>query len=86
MVGSSGTNSCQERPSLAKFIRGSLLFFEAQSLLKKNLRNLSQKWIKEGLSVDQWGLYYKTLPIRILRENDEFCSKLASSGLDKQTN
>jgi hypothetical protein len=32
------------------------------------------------------GLYYTPLRIRNLRENDKFCSKLASSGLDKHTN
>ncbi len=33
-----------------------------------------------------WGLYYKTLQIRNLRENDEFYSRLASSGLVKYSN
>ncbi len=31
------------------------------------------------------GLYYKTLWVCNLRENDKYCSKLAYSGLDKHT-
>jgi hypothetical protein len=32
------------------------------------------------------GLYYKTLRIRSIWENDKFLNKLGSSGVDKHTN
>jgi hypothetical protein len=52
-------------------------FIAQATVSRKHL--LSEKCL--WLSI--WDLYYKTLRIRNLRENDKFCSKLAYSGLDK---
>jgi hypothetical protein len=38
------------------------------------------------LSLKIWGLYYKTLQIRNLRQRDRFRSKLVTFGWDKYTN
>jgi hypothetical protein len=46
----------------------------------------SNKIINNSATTETWGLYYKTLRIRNLRDKNKFRSKPVSSGSDKHAN